>query len=233
MNLIGIIPARAGSKRVVDKNIRHLGNQPLLAWTVEAARAAGCFQRLLVSTDSARIAALAQDLGAEVPWLRPAALATDTAPVADVVIEILDRIGQEEGTQPDAVMLLQPTSPFRRASTILQAVNLYREHAPDSVVSVSPARPHPQWCKHVGADGVLSDYGQAGSYSRSQDLPAVYALNGAIYLAAISVIRQERGFYSKNTRALVIDDECESLDIDTPYDWMVAECIAARKSGGA
>lgn len=228
MNILGLIPARGGSKRVPGKNIRHLGNKPTIAWTIEAAKSASCLQNIIVSTDDQAIADLALKWGAQAPWLRSPELGSDTAQVIDAVIEVLERLDREHAEEPTAVMLLQPTSPFRSAETIKRAVELFKKNKTDSVVSVSPAKTHPQWCRRVSEDGILSDFLTGNAASRSQDLPPVYALNGAIYLANVSTLRERRSFYSDRTRALIMDSDIEALDIDSPFDWMIAEIIADR-----
>lgn len=228
MNILGLIPARGGSKRVLGKNIRHLGDKPTIAWTIEAAKSASCLQNIIVSTDDQAIADLAMKWGAQVPWLRSPELGSDTAQVIDAVIEVLERLDSERAEGPTAVMLLQPTSPFRSAETIRRAVELFKKNGADSVVSVSPAKTHPQWCRRVSEDGILSDFMTGNTVSRSQDLPPVYALNGAIYLADVATLHTRHGFYSDRTRALIMDSDIEALDIDSPFDWMIAETIATK-----
>ncbi|HEX5359493.1 MAG TPA: acylneuraminate cytidylyltransferase family protein [Fluviicoccus sp.] len=227
--VIGIIPARAGSKRLPGKNVRELDGKPLLAWTIEAALASQALTEVLISTDSEAMADLAVSHGAAFPGLRSPALATDEAAVIDVAVEVLERLAAE-GKFPDAVMLLQPTSPFRSPATIRRAVELFAAGGGESVVSVSPARTPPSWCRQIDAEGCLRAYPGVESLTlRKQDLPPAYELNGLIYIASRTCILERRSFYTDNTLALVTEDPEEALDIDTPFDWMIAEACAARR----
>jgi CMP-N,N'-diacetyllegionaminic acid synthase len=160
-------------------------------------------------------------MGAEVPFLRSKKYATDEANIVDAVIEVLE-FYEREGVFFQAVLLLQPTSPFRTKESIREAVSLYKNSQFESVVSVNRARTHPYWCKKI-EHGVLVPFNQSydGVKLRSQDLPEVYELNGSIYLASVSTLKATKSFYSLNTQALVVSED-ESLDIDTPYDWLQA-----------
>jgi CMP-N,N'-diacetyllegionaminic acid synthase len=222
--ILGLVPARAGSKGIPGKNIKPLGGKPLIAFSIEAARDAGCLDRILVSTDSQEIADVARRSGAQVPWLRPAEFATDTSSIEDVVVHTLQLLAAD-GYRPDAVMVLQPTSPFRSARTIRSAVELHELSAGESVVSVSVAREHPYWCKRIAEDGTLHPWNPAISIPhRRQELPEAYCLNGAVYLASTGTLQTRRSLYSERTRALVMLEE-ESLDLDTPWDWGIAESL--------
>lgn len=229
--LIAVIPARGGSKRLPGKNIRPLGGRPLIAWTIDVARASGCFERVVVSTDDLLIAEVARNAGADVPWLRPVELATDTAVVADAVVELLQRLKSEGQVEPTGVALLQPTSPFRSIQTIRRGCDLYRQYACESVVSVSPVSEHPYWMRKVDADLILKpfiDLKPEQAIARSQDLPPVYIVNGLFYLAHPRTLFDTGTFYSKNTHALVIEDPLEAIDIDTIIDWKLAEAVLAE-----
>lgn len=230
MNIIAIIPARAGSKRLPGKNTKTLGDKPLLAHTIQAALDASCFEHLIVSTEDAEIAEVAKYYGAEVPWLRSTQFATDDSPVIDSVTEVLQKLIVNKKSNVDAVMLLQPTSPFRSTVSILRAVELFERVQPESVVSVSPASTHPFWCKMIDAQGVIKPFcSEQEMPARFQDLPPVYQLNGLIYLSNVRNLYQQKSFYSPNTQALIIDDPKESVDIDTTFDWLVAETIMQSK----
>jgi len=225
MKIIAVIPARAGSKRLPGKNIKKLGPWPLLAWSIKGALIIKAFDRVIVSTEDPAIAETAKDHGAEIPHLRSAHLATDQAHVEDVLVEVLDWVKQDEGSLPDGVMLLQPTSPFRRKQSILKSITLFKEHG-ESVVSVSPTKIHPYWCKTVSPDGELLPFTEdTPDIRRTQDLPPVYQLNGMIYLAKSDTLIQGKTLYSDHTRALIADDPFETVDIDTQLDWLTAETI--------
>lgn len=224
-NILCLIPARAGSKRIPGKNTRLLGPFPLVEHTIRAAIKASCFSSIVVSSDSEAVLSIVQAYPEVIGMSRFAKNGSDCATVADVLDEVLFRLGDFGLTRPDAVLVLQPTSPFRKVSTILQAVALHELHSKDSIISVSPAATHPYWCKRVSEDGILSDFSIFEESVQSQGLPDAYALNGAIYLCSVDNFLKSRSLYSKNTRALVMDSAVESLDIDTPDDWLIAEAV--------
>ena len=228
--IVAMIPARGGSKRLPGKNTRCLDGVPLLAHTLRSARASGCFSRVLVSTDDEDIAAVARSHGGDVPWLRSAKNAGDASGSVDVVLEVLDRLAGDPDGVPDAVALLQPTSPFRSVDTIRRGIALFESSAGESVVTVSPATDHPWWCRTVTPTGVLRPFlSEVPGDVRSQDLPPAYVLNGVLYVARVDTVRTRRSFESPQTRALVLDSPEEALDIDTPFDWMVAEAICRQR----
>lgn len=224
--VLAVIPARAGSKRLPGKNVMNLGGIPLIAWSIRSALAANVFDQVLVSTDDPTTAKIAIDHGAVAPWLRPKELSTDGASSVDVVLHALSAY-ESAGIMTDSVMLLQPTSPFRSAQTIQRAISLHQEAGNVPVVSMCPAKAHPAWCFAVDATGHMRPYVGGGAVpTRSQDLPAAYQLNGAIYLATVGHLRRERSFLCSHTRALIVAGPEESIDIDDAWDWRLAECIA-------
>lgn len=230
--ILAIIPARGGSKRLPGKNIRPLSGLPLIAWTIRTAIAANVFDEVLVSTDDKEIAAIAQKYGASVPWLRPEKFSTDVSSSMDVVLHALSAC-ESAGATVKSVMLLQPTSPFRSVTTIRCAADLHMLTGNPPVVSVCPAKTHPAWCYLVDGDGRMRCYaGDDVPPARSQDLPPVYQLNGALYLATADDLRSERSFLCSRTRALVMTQPEESIDIDDAWDWQLAECIAAGLASG-
>lgn len=229
-SILALIPARGGSKRIPGKNVRDLCGLPLIAYTLRTAKAAGCFSRILVSTDDPQVAAIAREHGGDVPWLRSAENSSDTSTAMDAIEEVLGRMEADSDPLPDAVMLLQPTSPFRNAVSIHRAIELFEQADGESVVSVSPAASHPWWCKRISSEGELLPFiPDAAANTRSQDLPPAYALNGLIYLASVATLRVRRSLYSEHPQALVIESPEEALDIDTPFDWRVAEALCGSE----
>lgn len=225
--VIAVITARSGSKRIPGKNIKLLEGKPLIAWTIETALSANCFSRIIVSTDDQEIADVALEYGAEVPWLRSLKNSTDKSTSVDTVIEVLERIEADGESLPDSIMLLQPTSPFRKIETIKRAVSKYRNGRGESVVSVSPAKTNPYWYRTISDDGgILPFLCNKDSSVRSQDLSPVYMLNGLIYISSVANLVENRDFYTPHTQALIVDDAEESIDIDTPFDWLIAETLA-------
>jgi CMP-N,N'-diacetyllegionaminic acid synthase len=226
LRILALITARGGSKRVPGKNIRPLGGRPLIGWSVEVAKGIADVCDIVVSTDDPDIAEVARDEGALVPWLRPAALATDTASSVDVCLHALDWYEAERGGI-DGLLLLQPTSPFRARATVLRGIDLFREGGRRSVVGVSPALSHPMWCLRIDGDTLRPFVDQGSMYVRSQDLPPAYAINGGFYLIAPENLRKTRAFINEDTMPLLFDEPREAIDIDSEWDWRMAEMICA------
>ncbi|MDK4736476.1 acylneuraminate cytidylyltransferase family protein [Rhizobium sp. CNPSo 3490] len=222
MSLLFLIPARGGSKRVPGKNIRELGGQPLISWTIDLAKRVGLSADVLVSTDDPDIASIATEAGAWVPWLRPHHLSTDTATSLEVALHALDFYESERGPV-EAVVLLQPTSPFRQLSTVCEGLRLFRELGERPVIGVSPAATHPAWCFKIQESELRPYTDGKGLLQRSQDLPQVYEISGALYIISAMQLRDERTFFPHNAVPIVSDSDVENLDIDTEWDWLCAE----------
>jgi CMP-N,N'-diacetyllegionaminic acid synthase len=224
LRLLALVPARGGSKRLPRKNVLPLGRRPLIQWTIDAARDSGVCIDILVSTDDDEIAKTALAAGAMVPWLRPPELATDTAGSTGVISHAIAWYEQAHGAV-DAVLLLQPTSPFRSAGSIRSAVQTYADQAGSTrqpVVSVSPAASHPAWT-FAWQDGELRPtLGWEQLALRSQDLQPAYALNGALYVIPAEDARAARLIVRPGVLPYVMTDARESLDIDTVDDWALA-----------
>lgn len=230
LKLLGLIPARGGSKGLPGKNIRPLAGLPLIGWTLRAARESGALERILVTTDSPEIAAVAASLGAPVPWLRPAELAGDLSPSIDFVVHALDRLKADDGWEPDAVMLLQPTSPFRSADSIRRAAAAFAAAGVESLASVSPVATHPWSCYFLDAGGRLRRaVPDAPEILRRQDLPPAYAPDGSIYVTTPRRLRERRGFLEPGTVAFPTPPG-ESADIDTAEDWTRAEAALRNRA---
>ncbi len=229
--ILAIIPARSGSKRIPGKNLRKLCGKSLLQWTIEAAMKSS-LKNLFVSTEDKEIAKEAERLGVEVPFLRSIKHAGDDSNVIDSVIEVLDKF-KNKGNEYEAVMLLQPTSPFRTSKTIDLAIEKFKGSGGESVVSLSPSVTHPYWCKRIDNGEIYPFIENLSSdVFQSQDLPPAYQVNGLIYMASVATITNYRSFYSKHTRAQVINSMEEAIDIDTETDWVLAEAIAMRREKG-
>jgi N-acylneuraminate cytidylyltransferase len=223
--VLGLIPARGGSKGVPRKNVRELGGRPLIVWTIESARRAEGLTSVVVSTDDPEIARVAEDAGAEVPFLRPAELATDTTPTLAVMIDALDRLAAD-GREFDAVCLLQPTTPFRPADLVDRAVDELFDRGADSVVSVSalPFDHHPDWALVRGEDGFASwATGRDEPPTRRQDLRPAYHRDGSLYVTRTSVLRAGSLY---GARMVTLEVEAPTVNIDTPDDWARAEQLA-------
>jgi N-acylneuraminate cytidylyltransferase len=223
LKLLGIIPARAGSKGVPGKNTKSLGGKPLIAYTIESAKQSSLID-IIVSTDSEEIAAIALERGAAIPFMRPAELATDSAKSIDVVIHAVQEM-QKQGKQYDAVVLLQPTNPFRPSGFIDKAINLFRENNCDALVSVLPV-PHeynPHWVFEPDANGYLHiATGDATIIPRRQELPKAFYRDGCIYITRTDVLLSQQSFFGK-TLGYIEADPSLHINIDTPEDWVMAE----------
>lgn len=194
----------------------------MIAWTIHAALASSGLSDVIVTTDDVETAEVARRYGASVPGLRPAHLATDTATSLDVVRHVVDEYEALHGPV-QGVLLLQPTSPFRSTATIDRAITLFGECPSQAIVGVSTASAHPAWCFKL-KQGLMQPFlGWEQVAKRSQDLEPAYTLNGAIYLISPQTLREKGGFVFEGAVPLVMEAGIESLDIDTPEDWLEAE----------
>jgi len=224
MKILALIPARGGSKRLPGKNTRVLRGKPLIEWSIQAAQGIPEIVDIVVSTDDAGISDIARKAGASVPWLRPAALATDEASSVDVALHALDYYEGLHGPV-DGLLLLQPTSPFRSREAVSRGLELFRVHAFRSVVGVSQASTHPLWCFRIDGASMKPFVERRQTDLRAQDLPPAYVLNGAFYLISPAELRASRSFCNEDTMPLIMDDPIEGVDIDTETDWQWAEYL--------
>lgn len=221
-----MIAARGGSKSVPRKNLIDVGGRPLIAWSIAAALGSRV-SRTIVTTDDPEIAEMARRFGAEVPFERPAELAQDDTPGTDPILHAVEWLERHEHYRPDLVVSLQPTSPFRTSADIDAAIALLESRGADSVVAATPADHHPYWMKRVTADGWAEEFLPGTPVpARRQDLPAAYALNGALYLARREVLLARRGWYTDRTVLYIMPPE-RSIDVDTPWDLRLARLVAA------
>lgn len=228
--MLAIIPARSGSKGIPRKNITLVAGKPLIAYTILTALKTGHLERVIVSTDSPKIASIARSFGAKVPFLRPASLAKDETPGILPILHALHWLEENEGYRPCYVICLQPTSPLRAVEDIENVIRIAEAKKAESLISVSPAKDHPYWMKKMDRKGRLRDFIALNRpIPRRQVLPRIYALNGAIYLARREVLLNRRTWYTKRTYAYVMPCE-RSLDIDTPWDLHLADLILRNGS---
>jgi CMP-N-acetylneuraminic acid synthetase len=231
--IIGLVPARGGSKAIPGKNLVPLAGKPLLAYTAEAARAARSLDRILLSTDDEKIAAAGRTLGLEVPFLRPAELAGDNTPMLPVIAHALDWC-EHEGKSARAVVLLQPTSPLRRARHIDEAVSLLLDKNAATVVSVMavPHRFTPGSLMTAGADGALKPLLQGDMVLQRQDKPRLFARNGPAILAVRAEVVRGGALYGEPTLGYEMD-AASSFDIDEPEDLWLAGQYLTRHGAAA
>ena len=219
-DVLAIIPARSGSKSVIDKNIRMIAGKPMIAYSIEHGLKAECIDRVIVSTDSEKYADIAREYGAEVPFIRPAEYATDTSLDIDVFRHALLFLKENEGYEPELVVQLRPTYPIRRISDIEAMVKYMREHPTvDSMRCIAPAKEvaYKMWFKDD--DGMLSpimkDIPECYNMPRQQ-LPKIYYQNACIDVVRSKVILEQNSMSGKKIAGYEMD---ENFDIDTEEEF--------------
>ena len=223
MKVLGLVPARGGSKGVSRKNIRLLCGKPLLEYTAAAALASRRLARVVLSTEDREIAEVGRRCGLDVPFMRPPELAQDETPMLPVAQHAV-RWLEKQGESFDAVCLLQPTNPLRRADDIDGAVELLERTGADSVISfVDAGEKHPARMKTIETDGRVIDppFAEQFEGQRRQDFPKFYLREGSIYLTRTSVLMDQNSFKGRDCRAWLIPEE-RACNIDTPFDFFIA-----------
>lgn len=217
-----VIPARGGSKGVPRKNIKVLGDKPLIQYTIDAAKGVFDDEFICVSTDDFEIKSVVEQLGLKVPFLRPNELASDTAGTYEVLLHAISYY-ESKGYFPDTLILLQPTSPFRTSAHIKEALKLYHESI-EMVVSVKETKANPYYILfEEDRNGYLKKTKEA-NFTRRQDCPKVWEYNGAIYIINVKALKEKT--ISQFTKVCKFEmDETSSHDIDTLLDWRIAEII--------
>ncbi|MFK7836499.1 MAG: hypothetical protein AB8B60_09780 [Sulfitobacter sp.] len=233
--VLALVPARAGSKGLPDKNIRPLFGHPLLAWPITTARHLKHADRVVLSTDSETYADIGRAYGADVPFLRPAALASDTAPSMDFILHLLDTL-EDAGERYDYLVLLEPTSPMTTAADVdraLESLVAQRDSGMSSAVGISAMETqHPAFAvlrtEDTGQITPLSG-GSFDTLPRRQDLDPVFALDGSFYISTVNALRQTRSFYHDATIG-VPTDRFQALEIDDLVDFLCVEAVMKHRS---
>jgi len=233
-DILGIIPARGGSKGVLRKNIRPLAGEPLLHYTVEAANMSSMLGRVVVSTEDGEIAGLAKDWGCEV-LNRPVELSQDETPMLPVIQHVLEVLVREEDYRPEITVILQPTAPLRRAEHIDGCLHLMMNTGAASVVSVSvvPAHNHPDWQFIINPEGELGTFSGRSLdqiLTRRQDLKRTFTRNGALYAIRTAMFQNSGSLYPEPCVAYVMESE-DSINIDSEEDFWLAEQYLLRRKG--
>jgi CMP-N,N'-diacetyllegionaminic acid synthase len=232
MKILGLIPARGGSKGIPGKNIKALGGKPLLAYTFDSAQESKLLSRVVLSSDDSDIIAVANQIGLEVPFTRPENLANDQSPTLPVIAHAL-RFFEEKGEKFDAVCLLQTTYPFRRKGLIDDAIKEFIRTNAEALVSVLPV-PHefnPHWVFEPGQNGFLEiATGEKQIIPRRQDLPTSFFRDGAIYITKSEVILSKNSILSEKL-AYIVGDESRYVNLDTFDDWKKAEILVNKLFG--
>ncbi len=228
MKILVIIPARGGSKGIPHKNIKPLNGKPLIHYTIDEAREIVSDEDICVSTDDPEIIKCVEGYGLKVPFVRPEELATDTAGTYEVLLHALN-FYEKEGRHYDAVLLLQNTSPFRKGEQIKEALKLYTSDV-DMVVSVKECAANPYYCVfEENSEGYLHVCKGDGNIFRRQDAPKVYEYNGAIYIMNAEKLKTTH-MHKMQKRIKYVMDDLSSFDLDTMWNWKMAEMIKKEKT---
>ena len=224
--ILGLIPARGGSKGLPRKNIKLLLGKPLIAWTIEQTLASKFLDRVIVSTDDKEIAEISKKYGAEIPFMRPKELAEDNAKGIEVVLHAIDWFRENyKRKQYDLIMLLQPTSPLRKSEDIDKAIELLFLKEAKAIVSVCEVDHHPLWGNTLPEDGCMKDFIRREVMNKNrQELPIFYRLNGAIYLAYCNYIKERKSFFGEKTFSYIMPRE-RAIDIDNEIDFELAQIL--------
>jgi CMP-N-acetylneuraminic acid synthetase len=234
ISVICLIPARKGSRRLPGKNIKPLLGKPLIAYTIEQAKSVSLIDRVIVSTDSREIAGIARKFGAEVPFIRPRHLARNLTPDWPVFKHALKWLDVNQGYRPDFIVHLRCTGPLRKVSDIESGIRKMIKFRPDSVVSVSPVDHPPQKMWRISAGGNLVKLLsgrvrlKGGAESPQQLLEPVYRQNDVVDVSRYDTIMKKKSMFGRRMLPLVTNRQ-DSLDIDTPMDFLLAETIMKKR----
>ena len=227
MKILGLILARGGSKGVPRKNARLLGSKPLVQYSIECGLASGLLDKIVVSTEDEEIAAISRSYGANVPFMRPAELATDESPTIDTVLHAVNYF-KNIGEEFEAVCLLQPTVPFRSSSDVNNAINKFQRLKPDCLISVRKV-PHafnPHWIfeQPKGSEYLQRAIATEKLITRRQNLPTAYYRDGAIYITSVETLLTKNSLYGESILPYEMQDSPD-INIDTMEDWKAAEAF--------
>jgi CMP-N,N'-diacetyllegionaminic acid synthase len=224
MQILYIIPARGGSKGLPNKNIRLLDNKPMIAYSIIAAQNSHYKGKVVVSTDSEKIATISKEYGAEVPFMRPQELATDSAASIDVIFHAIDYY-KERNIHFDVVALLQPTSPLRISEDINKAIKKLLDKNAEAIVGVCESEHHPLWTNTLPIDGSMKNFlPESIKGLNRQQLPIYYRLNGAIFISTVDALYKQKTFIHLNTFSYIMPHE-RSVDIDNEMDFKLAKLL--------
>lgn len=228
MKALVIIPARGGSKGIPGKNIKPLCGTPLIGYSINVAKEIVPIEDICVTTDDPKIVAVAESFGVKVPFLRPAELATDHSGSREVMLHAVDFYRDTLGIVFDTIILLQPTSPMRTVDDVRACLNAYSADI-DMAVTVKEATSNPYYnCFETDAEGNLKISKGDGLYTRRQDAPKAWELNGAVYVINVASLRAMP--MGKFTRRRPVEmPASRSIDLDTPTDWLIAEAIMQQQ----
>lgn len=226
-HVLAIIPARGGSKRLPGKNIKQLGGKPLISYAITAALESAYVDTVMVTTDDAAIAAVAKACGAEVPFMRPAELASDTAPTLPVMQHAV-HFYEAQGKHFDVIVLIQPTVPGVLSQDVDAAITKLFATGANSCVTICEIIDRPEWMYRINGER-MTPYVETAA-TRSQDMPELYRLNGAVYVTQRGVLMEKGKIYDNNDCTYVVMPRERSTDIDTELDFVIAETLAIKRN---
>lgn len=235
LKILGLIPARAGSKRIKNKNIKPLGGKPLVSYTIEAAKKSKLINRIILTTNSEVIANIGRKYGAETPFLRPEEISQGTSTEFEFHFHAIEWLKKNEGYVPDLIVNLHPTTPFRKPKSIDLAIKKILTHPrADSLRSVKKCSEHPYKMWYVKGDYLepFVPKKDTGSHTLAyQQLPTVYIQNASIYITKPKTIYKFRSTVGKKVVNFIMD-EMESVDINCELDFLIAETLLSQKLQG-
>lgn len=225
--ILAYIPARSGSKRIPNKNIKKFLGRPLISYTIKQALSCRFIDRVIVDTDSEKIAKVARDYGAEVPFIRPPKLAGDKSMIIDSILYLLDRLEDEQNYKPDYLLILQTTSPLRELEDIQKCWKLIQSTEATTVLTVCPTHPRLYYMNKTNDISLVN--GSEKMSTNMQAWPNGYILNGCfVYIVDIKTLKKEKRVVTSKTKAIVCP-KWRSVDLDTPEEWVLAELLYKNK----
>jgi len=225
MKILGLVPARGGSKGIKNKNIRNFAGKPLINHSIKILKEIKSIDKIIVSTDSKKIAQIAKNYGAEIPFLRPKKISQDNTPMLDVLKHCVNYLKKSENYVPDAILLLQPTSPIRNSKMILQAINLLKNSNATSVISVAEVKTYPYLSFSNKGKFLKPLYPKFEKNTLRQKQKPVYFPTGSFYIFKTSNLSNYNSLYGPRILPFIIKEKQLNVDIDVPFDWFVAEMI--------
>ncbi|SDR69479.1 cytidylyltransferase domain-containing protein [Christiangramia echinicola] len=225
MKILGIIPARGGSKGIPGKNIKILGKKPLIAYTYDSVKNSKLLYTTILSSEDPKIISVAKGIGLEVPFIRPEELAIDKTPTLDVILHAIE-FYKKQNINFDAVCILQPTTPFRETGLIDTAIKKFQKGNYDSLITVRkvPEEFNPHWVFEQKNGSLQISTGEKNIIPRRQELPTAYFRDGAIYLSRTAILLKERSLYGENI-GFIDNSDSPYVNLDSMQDWNKAEGI--------
>jgi N-acylneuraminate cytidylyltransferase len=222
-DILIVIPARGGSKGIPNKNIKLLAGKPLIHYSIEIAQQIVPNNQIIVSTDSEAIKKISEQKGVKIENLRPENLASDIATTYDVLLHEINSV-EKTGWKPKVLILLQPTSPFRKLDHVKGGIEKFKEGRIDLLVGVNKTSSNPYYTLYEENESGFLEQSKKSNFKRRQDCPTVWEINGALYIVNIEVLKQQSLSEIERRKGYEMD-EYSSIDLDTPLDWIIAESV--------